>query len=106
MSFKYNELLFGFYTICRLSNKLLNLTHEYYKSYNGFFEYIITTIAQNNNLKISSLTEDNFDIEDKSFINKNSNGINIGSNTWNKNYLLNHINEYPKNIILHPIKLY
>jgi len=102
----YNELLFGFLTICRLSNKLLKQVKKYYDEYDGFFEYIIPSIAKKLGMQISSFTEDGFDIEDTSN-HDDPNGINIGSNTWNETYLLSKLDSYPKNknIIIHPIKL-
>lgn len=103
--FDIDDIWFGFYTICRLSKKLLLNVSDFYKENDGFFEYIITSLAKYNKLSISSFTKDGFDIEDILNYDK-PHSINLGSNTWDQNYLFNNIYKYNQNIILHPIKLY
>lgn len=101
-----DKLWFVFLSISRLSNKLLSLIINYYEKYDGYFEYVFTSLAYINNLKISSLTDDKFDIEDVNSINE-FNQINLGSNTYNLAYINNYMKRnIPKNIIIHPIKLY
>ena len=104
-SIDYNKLWFGFLPIYRISNKLLNIVKEYYKINNGFFEYIIPSLAKYYNLSISSFSDDKFDIDTSNFDGE-SWKINRGSISWNKEDIISYQNRYPKNTIIHPIKTY
>ena len=103
----YDKLWFGFLPICRISNKLLNIIKEYYKNNNGFFEYIIPSLAKYYKLTITQFSKNNFDIDLSTYNdNDDSRNINRGSISWNKTDVIDYQNKYPKNVIIHPIKLY
>jgi len=105
-----DNLYFGFFTICRISNRLLSETLEYYKNNDGFFEYVIPSLAKYKNQKICSFNDDKFNIENTHLLNEHM--INTGSNGWNVKNLntddivkhKHYFPEYPKNVIIHPIK--
>jgi len=96
------DLWFGFFPICRISNKLLKYVEDFYKNNDGFFEYVIPTIAYLQKLKISSLSVDKFDYEIPILKIRD---INRGSISYTNRDMNNYRKKYPINTIIHPNKL-
>lgn len=97
------NLHFGFFPLCRMSNKLMNIVNNYYKLYphNNFFEYIIPTLAVYNNCSIYNFnTNTNYyqfiDVPSK----KHCMFINNGSMGWYQEDKT----QYNENMIIHPVK--
>ena len=100
-------LTFAFMPICKISNRLFNKMIEYYNEYgNGFFEYVIPSIANFYNMTIRTFTDDGFVIEKPINIKLKSpeHSINKGSSGWNNKGYKEYFNKYPKNVIIHPNK--
>lgn len=96
-----DNLYFGFLPICRMSNKLLNLITDYYKNYYNFFEFVIPSLAKQNNLIIFNLDNTHYSQFKYYKYNNPHFKINCGSISWYKEEK----NFYDDNVLLHPMKI-
>ena len=107
LALNYEKLWFCFIPVCRLSNKLLKYIWQYYNAGNkGYCEFVIASLAKHYDLKISSLSKDRFDIDNSTIHSEIMFNINRGSLSWTYLDSLNYKDHYPKNTLVHPIKLY
>lgn len=95
----------GFYSISRLSNRLLKLCLDYYQGGNfGFFESTITMITIYNNLSITALNNNFISVtpENKSYQFQ----VDVSSNSWSYHVIKKYRDYFLSfNKIIHPIKL-
>lgn len=101
-------IYFGFFPVCRISNKLLNNIKQYYNNNDGYLEWVIPSLAKYYNYTIESLSTDKFDIDESNNSDNNDNSweINRGSVSWKLKEDKSYKMDYPINTIIHPIKMY
>lgn len=113
---KKEDVMFGFFSICRISNNFFAKYTKTIKGYKYFFEWGIPTFANKHNLFIVSFknifTDDTIYYNDafynhpKKLYKLPAFYVNIGTNSWNidKNLLNLKSKNIKKNYIIHPIK--
>lgn len=99
------DIHFAFYTICRLSNKLLSEFSSNDDYIDLFFEWGITTYAYMHDMKICTL-QNSFTVSEPGNPGSNRNRINCGSNSWYRKSYKKDWHKYPKGYIIHPVKYY
>lgn len=99
------DIHFGFYTICRLSKRLLVDISKEQDWVDCFFEWGITTYAHLHNLKICSMLN-RFTYEPNIYYPFDDFRINTGSNSFDEKQYKEYWEEYPENAIVHPVKKY
>lgn len=102
-----NDIYFAFYTICRLSNKLLRSYSSAIDWQDLFFEWGLTTFAYLNDMKICTLLNTFTQENNKSYSPDNRHKrINNGSNSFVLKSYKRFYKEYPEGYIIHPVKSY
>lgn len=99
-----DKIMFGFFTICRLSNEFLNKFNRDTRFHNLYFEWGLPTFAKLNKMYIVTF-KNIFAFELPHYIvhSHNHSSINSGSNSWNKDNL-NYSKFFQKGCIIHPVK--
>lgn len=100
-----NDIHFGFYTICRLSNKLLKNLKEIPEWQNIFFEIGITTFAYKCNYKICTF-QNLFSWRGNTKFDNPHRRLNVGSNGFLKKVYQDYYDEFPEGAIIHAVKNY
>lgn len=102
---RYPVQFTAFYSISRLSNRLLKLCLDYYKGGNfGFFESTITMLTIYNNLSITTLNDYFISVtpENKSYLFQ----VDVSSNSWGYHITKKYIDYFLQfNKIIHPVKM-
>lgn len=99
----YRDIHFGFYTICRLSKKFLEIFSKDEDFIKLYFEWGITTYAYLNNFKICTFNNVfSYDMQNKerSFHHQ----MNKGSNSFQTKSYKEYWDEYPEYTIIHAVK--
>lgn len=103
LGINYFNIHFGFYSICRLSNKLLEILNSDKRWKYCFFEWGITTCAYMNCLDICSFQQ-LFSFPNNKYEEKIHKRINNGSNSFIEKPYKDFYNEWPEGCIIHPVK--
>lgn len=99
------DIHFAFYTICRLSNKLLRGFSSDDNYVDLFFEWGITTYAYMNDMQICNL-KNLFTVSEFDYQVSDRDNVNCGSNSWNCKTYKKKWEDYPDGCIVHPVKRY
>lgn len=99
------DIHFAFYTICRLSNRLLSGFSSNADYVDLFFEWGITTYAYMHDMQICNL-KNLFTVSEINQHVIDRNNVNRGSNSWSRKTYKKTWEEYPNGCIIHPIKNY
>lgn len=95
------DLCFSFLPFCRLSNRLMRVVNNYYKTFDGFFEIVIPTLCIKNNFSSIDLDSLGFTCPPLEEMENYHFKCNSGSMSWYEEDKT--VYEKP-NILIHPVK--
>lgn len=96
---------FGFFPVCRMSNRLLNTLCNEKDFHSIFFEFAIPTLAVKYDYLIQTL-DNIFVYDNQMYFDDPNQRINNGSNSWYAKKYQEYWNKYPEYTIIHPVKSY